>query len=436
MVHSHPFHNFVATLILLGKMKKFLSIILLTTLVACSNGSKQSIESDLPVIDLEKEYPVKRIDIHEIADVEYIPLETTDESLLMSGTEKSISDKYIIVSDTGNGTFRFLIFDRQGKYIRTIDRLGQGPGEYISFHAFDVDFEKEEIYAYSLLQYKMWVYSFDGKFLREFKYDKNIKRLDLKRIDNYNQEYLLTYNDVYWPSPFPEYRRGADKTPYYLINKQTGGVKIADKQLVISNPVPPYLDHMTKGPSGYDNWTVGYTLNFVVRNGTSEFLLVDNSLDTLYTFNNHVLKPAIIRTPHTASMKTKRFISPCCLTDKYFIYRRVILENDLDKQEDIFYDEREFPAYIMYRETGEIFRLELYDSNFSMEKRLDNKAFTAFPGNGLFFSSTEKNQMSGHYNASYLLENLETNTYKGKLKEVVSKMVEDDNPLTVIYTFK
>ena len=44
--------------------------------------------------------------------------------------------------------------------------------------------------------------------------------------------------------------------------------------------------------------------------------------------------------------------------------------------------------------------------------------------------------MSGHYNASYLLENLETNTYKGKLKEVVSKMVEDDNPLTVIYTFK
>lgn len=83
-----------------------------------------------------------------------------------------------------------------------------------------------------------------------------------------------------------------------------------------------------------------------------------------------------------------------------------------------------------------IMQLELYDSNYSTEKRLDNKALTAFPGNGLFFSSTQKNQMSGLYSAMHLLENLETNTYKGKLKEAVSKMVEDDNYLMVIYTFK
>lgn len=122
---------------------------LLTIAILSSCTSNQQIDPDLPVIDLEKEYPVKRIDIHEIADVEYIPLETTDESVLMNGWEKSISDKYIILADTGNGTYRFLIFDRQGKYIRTIDRQGQGPGEYLNFNAFDVDFEKEEIYAYS-----------------------------------------------------------------------------------------------------------------------------------------------------------------------------------------------------------------------------------------------------------------------------------------------
>lgn len=148
------------------------------------------------------------------------------------------------------------------------------------------------------------------------------------------------------------------------------------------------------------------------------------------------MKKVLKRTPHTASMETKRFISPCYLTDKYFIYRRVILDNDLDKQKDTYYDDRKFPAYIMYRETGEVFRLELYDSNYSTEKRLDNKALTAFPGNGLFFSSTKKNQMGAHYNTTYLFEDLETNTYKGKLKEAVSKMVEDDNHLMVIYTFK
>ena len=131
-------------------MRTSFLLFLLLGITACTSKSSQQADSDLPVIDLEKEYPVKRIDIHEIADVEYIPLETTDESVLMNGWEKSISDKYIILADTGNGTYRFLIFDRQGKYIRTIDRQGQGPGEYLNFTSFDVDFEKEEIYAYSL----------------------------------------------------------------------------------------------------------------------------------------------------------------------------------------------------------------------------------------------------------------------------------------------
>ena len=149
-------------------MRKFLSIILLTTLVACSNSSKQSIESDLPVIDLEKEYPVKRIDIHEIADVEYIPLETTDESLLMSGYEKSISGKYIVVSEFRNG-YNFYIFSREGKYLRTIDRQGQGPGEYINYTHFEVDFEKEELFILTgTVTPKIMVYGLDGKFLREF----------------------------------------------------------------------------------------------------------------------------------------------------------------------------------------------------------------------------------------------------------------------------
>ena len=412
-------------------LKYVLLLLLLQGIVSCKPSHEDSI---LPVIDLNREYPVKRMDIHEMADVEYIPLETTDNSLISTLAYTAVSDKYIVIGEAK--FFEIFLFDRQGKFIRKIGRRGNGPGEYLAFHDMDVDFDKEEVYIYSLgnIQ-KMWVYSLNGKFLRDFKYEVSKKRLDLKRIDNYDENFLLTYNDQYWPHPYPEYKREADKTPYYLINKQTGGMKIAHKRLVISNPVPPYLDRMVKGPSGFYNWTVGYEINFLARNGKDDILLVENSLDTLYTFKNHELHPAIVRTPSTSSMKEKRFISPCALTDSFFIYRRVILDNDLDKQENLFYDKRDFPAYIFNRNTGEIFQWEIYDSNVSTELSLSERLPNGFPGNGIFYSTTKKNQIVSFY---YLhqMGKTDKSRYKGKFKEAYDSTKEEDNPILVIYNFK
>ncbi len=94
-----------------------------------------------------------------------------------------------------------------------------------------------------------------------------------------------------------------------------------------------------------------------------------------------------------------------------------------------------FP-YILDRKTKEIFKLELYDSNLSEEKRLDDRVLTGFPGNSLFCSSTKKNQVVSHYNTSTLFKMQEENSLKGKLKDIVSKMQEDDNHMFVFYTFK
>ena len=414
-----------------------LCLLLAFSLSSCKQSSRNDYSnSELPIIDLEKEYPVKRIDIHEIADVEYIPLETTEESLLTSGTAKAVSDKYIIVSDYAPENHQILIFDRQGKYIRTINRKGQGPEEYLYFHKFEADFNAEELYIYTSGT-KIFVYTFEGKFLRSFTYpgvqDKNHLRFD--NIYNYNDDYLLAYNDKYWPSSYDGYYRDADKTPYYLINKQNGKVAPANKRLTLENPVPCYLDKMGLGSAGFYTMPLGYIIDHLLRNGESEFLVVENSLDTLYTFENHVLQPVMLRTPTITTMKPKRFIVPCVYTDNYFIYRRLVLEEDYDK-DPYSYDDRSFPAYILDRETKEIFKLELYDSNFSEENRLDDKIVTAFPGNSIFCSSTIKNQVVSHYNTNVLFKMQEENTLKGKLRDVVSNMQEDDNHIFVFYTFK
>ena len=89
-----------------------ISFILAISLPSCQQSSKSGFASELPIIDLEKEYPVKRIDIHEIADVEYIPLETTDESLLQTPNSWAVSEDTIVIFDVLQHSI--FVFDGKG----------------------------------------------------------------------------------------------------------------------------------------------------------------------------------------------------------------------------------------------------------------------------------------------------------------------------------
>ena len=57
-------------------------------LSACTSQPKPQKDSTLPILDISKEYPEIELDIHEIADVEYVPLETTDSSVIGMGLKK------------------------------------------------------------------------------------------------------------------------------------------------------------------------------------------------------------------------------------------------------------------------------------------------------------------------------------------------------------
>lgn len=67
--------------------------------IGCTSERRADTVRALPVIDVNKEYPVKRIDIHELADVTYIPLETTENSLLQTFAGGAISDSGIVAFD-------------------------------------------------------------------------------------------------------------------------------------------------------------------------------------------------------------------------------------------------------------------------------------------------------------------------------------------------
>ncbi|MDR1369718.1 MAG: 6-bladed beta-propeller [Dysgonamonadaceae bacterium] len=110
---------------------KIKNLILLTSFLLTGSQviSSQSKTVDLPVIDISKKYQKKDIVLQDIADIEYIPLETTDDVLLGNRPILScVSDKYILVHETIRGDI--FVFDRTGKIISHFNRKGQSGMEY------------------------------------------------------------------------------------------------------------------------------------------------------------------------------------------------------------------------------------------------------------------------------------------------------------------
>lgn len=330
-----------------------LCLLLAFSLSSCKQSSRNDYSnSELPIIDLEKEYPVKRIDIHEIADVEYIPLETTDESLLQTPTSWSVSEDTIVIFDVLQRII--FLFDGQGKHIRTINRFGQGPEEYYNALHVDADFGKGEIYVEAYP--KIIIYDFNGNYKRTIKYPSQITRPE--NIHNYDSDFLAIFNDSYWPSPEKKYAQEADSTPFYLMNKKDGSLKEIDKRLQIKAPIH-HVFKMVKGQNGYYTRMEGFNFPHILKNG-NDLLLVNNGLDTLYSYKDNCLTPIILRTPSAHDMSVSKLITPFAYTDDYFMFGIVPMDYEVGKKYS--FDDRMAPHYMLDRKSSEIYQIELYDS--------------------------------------------------------------------------
>ena len=107
-------------------MKPFalvLCTIMLFALAACDSAPKT-----LPVIDADHPSGSIELALSDILeDIRIVPLETTDASLVMSsGGILSVTDRYIIAY----GTDKVLLFDKDGRYLKSILNKGNGPNEY------------------------------------------------------------------------------------------------------------------------------------------------------------------------------------------------------------------------------------------------------------------------------------------------------------------
>ena len=126
--------------------------------------------------------------LSEIAEsITAIELELTDESLINPGRIQRIilSDDLVFIAHSEN----ILVFNRNGKFIRSIGSKGQGPGEYISLWNMTIDETNRRLFVNA--REKIICYDWQGKVLMESSFSQFNGTNTIEDINYIHNELLL-----------------------------------------------------------------------------------------------------------------------------------------------------------------------------------------------------------------------------------------------------
>ena len=208
-------------------------------LVLASCGERTQTASELLVADKNVDCPTQEIYLEDIADVDYIPLVTTDSILVNDYPPESVTPEGIAVR--GGQPGELLLLDPTGqKLVGRVCRCGQGPEEYTVIYRCVVDWQQREVYIADYTHLK--AYDFAGNYLRTLLTKEEIPMLDIR---NLNVDQLLCARE----------RENCEKPyrPYFTLSKADGRVDtltsielprfIASNRTVLSNDGRSYNAH-------------------------------------------------------------------------------------------------------------------------------------------------------------------------------------------------
>jgi hypothetical protein len=376
-----------------------LTIILSLTVITESRGQGQAANDDFITVNVTKSYSFKKeLILQDFMDVEYIALETADE-FITQGLPQDAGKEYLLVKNRNNDGDIF-IFDRKtGKGVRKINRQGQGAEEYAGINGITLDETNGEIFVTSPAN-KILVYDLYGKFKRRLNLSQEVS--SIFDYDNYN---LIGYDMSDY------YNKGKDRSKSYhiIISKLDGSItrEIFIPFKTINTPV------VTEG----DRSVAGYF--YQIRPSRGKWILMDTSSDTLYNYApDGTLSPFIARTPSAHAMEPEVFLYMGIHTDRYYFMETVKNEFDYEKGSGFYTNE------LMYdREENAIYKPVVYNGDYAEERTV---AVTARAFNREIEDVTS-------LGAFRLVEDYRKGHLKnGHLKEIASKLDEEDNPVIML----
>ena len=370
-------------------------ILLALYAMGCSPNAKET-QADIAEVDVTKEYAEKELFLQDIVDVEYVPLETTDE-FITHGAVKAVGPSVIITANRSNLGDLFL-FDRQtGKGIRKLNRMGQSGEEYTQASSVLLDEANGELFVNDNPKQKILVYDLEGNFRRSF---PTVDSCYYNDWQNYDASHLLVYKGVN--------QGGKRMEEHVLINKQDGN-------LVQRIPIPLEQEET---PIYTEKDAVVVPFYNVNAPMGDDWLLANPSTDTLYQYTKDgKLTPRFVRTPSIHGMEEQKFLLPQLCAHPYYFFTVLTKKFDLEKM-------RGFPASdIMYdAETNGFFSYTIYNKDYA-----DKKLFFSYVlPMGQEVLTVEK------YDAPDLVEANAEGKLSGELKAIADRLDEEANPVIVL----
>jgi len=184
--------------------KTFISIAILLVLTTSCKKQQTSVSHDTVSIELGKNPSFISAD-SVFSDVEYVVLETTDESIFYDINKIELyNDRFYLLDGKQDA---ILVFDRNGKFEKKLLRKGQGPGEYVSLD----DFFIKDGFLYGLASANRKIFVYDDNF-------NNIMSLPMG-IFSTNIEYL--HDNIFIYSNFAS----SECKNIYVLDVNTGAEK-------------------------------------------------------------------------------------------------------------------------------------------------------------------------------------------------------------------
>ncbi len=361
-------------------------------------------------IDLTEKYAEKKICLNDIANIEYIALETKDDILIDDVFGMGIFDSCIVISNFNKGDFLF--FDMKGKFLTRFNRKGGSGEEYKRVFKWVYDNENQEIFVYDNSMFKILVYSKTGQFKREIRLPRNRKIECLKNFDD--NLILALKNDI------SKSNSDTDPNDYVLISKKNGEIISTVKS--VQKTVPTSFTWR----SNFEDIYVKTPMVTIIKDG-EDFLLSDISSDTIFLLQkNKRLTPFLFRRPSVSGTNLPILLQVSLKTDKYVFLDKTIYNPKSKTLNDFFEGSKTIGMDII---TNEIFEPFFYNRDFPNKKSF-NKITSFSP------ECIGKNMGAKPIYADILVEAFKNGELSGQLKQITSKLREDDNPVIMILSFK
>lgn len=145
----------------------FMFILLFSILLSCSKVSQENKEAVVTIAISKDSCRTFQFSKY-LENPVFIPLETSQNSMIGQISKLEITDDYIFILDK-DITKNLFLFAKDGKFIRKIGRQGKGPHEYISIDDFFFDPKKQQIQMLDNQTTQIKIFDMEGNFIRAIK---------------------------------------------------------------------------------------------------------------------------------------------------------------------------------------------------------------------------------------------------------------------------